>query len=93
MAVTLRLVRMGRKNRAYFRLRAGDSRKPPDARFLEELGTLDPVERDPAKQVTLKKERIEYWLGVGAKTSDTVRQLLTKNGIKVGGKSEAKVAK
>ena len=87
MAVSLRLVRCGRRNRAAFRLRASDSRFAPTGRFIEELGSLDPLEKDPAKQVRLKKERIEYWLNTGAKITPTVRTLLKKNGIAVKGKS------
>lgn len=82
MAVAIRLVRKGRRNRAYFRLQASDSRVAPGGRFIEALGTVDPLEQDPAKQAVLKKERIEYWLSVGAQPSDTVRALLKKNGIK-----------
>ncbi len=81
MAVTLRLVRLGRRNRPFYRLRASDSRSATTGRFLEELGFVDPLEKDPSKQVVIKKERIEYWLGQGAKTSDTVRTLLRKQGV------------
>lgn len=81
MAVTLRLVRLGRRNRAFFRLRVADSRFAADGRFLEDLGTVDPIEKDKAKQVVLHKDRIEYWLGRGARPSDTVRSLLKNNGI------------
>ncbi len=81
MALTLRLVRLGRRNRAFFRLRASDSRNATTGRFIEELGTVDPIEKNPEKQVVLKKERIEYWLQKGAKTSETVGALLKKHGI------------
>lgn len=81
MAVTLRLVRVGRRNRAFFRLRASDSRSATTGRFLEELGFVDPIEPDAAKQVVLKKDRIEFWLSKGAKTSPSVRSLFEKNGI------------
>jgi small subunit ribosomal protein S16 len=81
MAVTLRLVRLGRSNRAFFRLRAADSRNATTGRFIEELGHLDPILKDEAKQAVLKKERIEYWLAQGAKVTPTVASLLKKNGI------------
>ena len=81
MAVTLRLVRLGRRNRSFFRLRASDSRDPTGGRFLEELGFVDPIQKDESKQVVLKKERIEHWLKYGATASDTVRTLLKKHGI------------
>ncbi len=81
MAVTLRLVRLGRRNRPFYRLRASDSRSAATGRFIEELGFVDPLEKDPSKQVVLKRERVEYWLGQGAQTSDTVRTLLKKQGV------------
>ena len=81
MAVTLRLVRLGRRNRSFFRLRASDRRDPTGGRFLEELGFVDPIQKDQSKQVVLKKERIEHWLKNGATASATVRTLLKKHGI------------
>lgn len=81
MAVTLRLSRMGRRNRPYYRLRASDSRSAPSGVFIEELGHIDPLQQDPARQAVLKKDRIEHWLKSGAKTSDTVRRMLKKHGI------------
>ena len=81
MAVTLRLVRLGRRNRAFYRLRASDSRNATTGRFIEDLGFVDPIIKNADKQVELKKDRIEFWLGRGAKTSDTVRRLLAKHGI------------
>ncbi|MFQ5429882.1 MAG: 30S ribosomal protein S16 [Phycisphaerae bacterium] len=81
MAVKLRLVRLGRRHRAFFRLRAGDERFPPTGRFLEELGCVDPLEKDASKKVVLNKDRIEHWLNAGAKVSPTVETLLKKHGI------------
>ncbi len=81
MAVTLRLVRLGRRHRPFYRLRVSDSRFAPTGRFIEELGTLDPLQKDVAKQAVLKRDRIEHWLGVGATTSETVRSLLKKHDI------------
>lgn len=81
MAVKLRLTRLGRSHRSFFRLRAADERCPSDGRFIEELGYVDPLAKDKSKQVSLKKERIEHWLSVGAKVSPTVEQLLKTNGI------------
>ena len=83
MAVKLRLKRFGRRHRAFFRLNAMDSRRPRDGRALEELGWYDPLAKTPDQQVSLKRERIEYWLGVGAQPSETVRDLLTRHGIVV----------
>ncbi len=81
MAVKLRLKRMGRRHRAFFRLNAMDSRSPRDGRVLEELGTYDPLQKDDQDKVKLKEERIKYWLSVGAVPSHTVATLLKKNGI------------
>lgn len=81
MSVSLRLVRLGRRHRPFYRLRASESRTTTTGRFLEELGRVDPLEKDLSKQVVLKKERIEYWLSQGAKVSSTVGSLLKKHGI------------
>ena len=81
MAVKLRLKRLGRKHRSFFRLTAIEGRNPRDGRVLEELGLYDPENRIESQQVKLHDERIKYWLGVGAVPSDTVRSLLKKNGI------------
>ena len=83
MSVKLRLKRFGRTHRAFFRLNAIDSRSPRDGRVIEELGLYDPLSKDPAKAVQLKRERIEYWLGVGAVPTETVVRLLVNNGIPV----------
>ncbi len=91
MAVTLRLVRKGRRHRPFYRLRASDSRTAPTGRFLEELGIVDPLERDDKKQVVLKRERIEYYLGLGATVSPTVKSLLKKHGVG-GGAAKTEVA-
>jgi small subunit ribosomal protein S16 len=74
--------RMGRRHRAFFRINAIESRNPRDGRVIEELGWYDPVGKKD-EQVNLNRERIEYWLGVGAQPSETVRNLLKKNGIAV----------
>ena len=83
MAVRLRLKRMGRRHRSFYRLNAMDSRSPRDGRVIEQLGWYDPHAKEPDKQVSLNRERIEHWLSVGAKPSDTVRQILVRQGIAV----------
>ncbi len=83
MAVRLRLKRFGRRHLPFFRINAVDSRRPRDGRVLEELGWYDPLAKTADQQISLKRERIEYWLDKGAQPSDTVRNLLTKNGIVV----------
>ncbi len=60
-----------------------DSRSPRDGRVIEELGWYDPNADEPDKQVSLNRDRIEYWLSVGAQPSDTVRDLLKRRGVAV----------
>lgn len=76
MAVRLRLARHGAKKTPFYRIVAADGRAPRDGRFLEVVGTYDPMQ-DPAN-VRLKQERIEYWMSVGATPTDTVRSLLRR---------------
>lgn len=82
MAVKLRMTRIGRRHRPFFRINAVESRTPRDGRILEKLGHYDPIEKDQAKQIVLNKERAEYWLSKGAVPSDTVSQILLRQGIK-----------
>ena len=80
MAVRLRLKRFGRRHHATYRVAAMDARSPRDGRVIEELGWFAPQAKED-KQVSLNPERIQYWLGVGAQPSETVRNLLKKQGI------------
>ena len=82
VAVAIRMKRMGRKNRAYYRICATDRRSPRDGRVIEELGTYDTSVADTDARVTLDNARLEYWLSVGAKPSDAVRILIKKYGAK-----------
>ena len=82
MAVKLRLTRMGRRHRPFFRINAIESRNPRDGKILEKLGHYDPLVKDPEKQVVLNRERAEYWLGQGAVPSDAVSEILLRHGIK-----------
>ena len=81
MAVRIRLKRMGRKNRPFFRIGAFDAREERDGKHIEGLGYYNPLEKDDDKKVVLNKERIEYWLSVGAKPTETVASFLKKNKI------------
>lgn len=83
MAVRIRLKRVGRRNRPSYRVAAMDSRRARDSRVIEELGSYDPLNREEDRQVVLKRDRIEYWLSVGAQPSDTVRRILSKHSIGV----------
>ncbi len=77
--VKLRLKRMGAKKRPFYRIVAADSRAPRDGRFLETVGTYDPRQQPSA--VTLKEDRVRYWLDNGAQPTETVRSILVRNDI------------
>jgi small subunit ribosomal protein S16 len=79
MAVKLRLKRMGAKQRPFYRIVAADSRFPRDGRFLETVGTYNPV-TNPA-EVKIDEEKALYWLKTGAQPTETVRNILSKEGI------------
>lgn len=81
MAVRLRLKRMGRSHRAFFRLHVVDSRSPRDGRVIEQLGHYDPIEKDVEKQIVLNVERATYWMDKGAQPSETVSSLLKRKGV------------
>ena len=76
MAVKIRLARTGAKKRPFYRIVAADARQPRDGRFLEKLGTYNPLTEEGT--LDLKSDRIEYWLGVGAQPTATVARLLRK---------------
>jgi small subunit ribosomal protein S16 len=72
--------KMGRTHRPYFRVVAMDKRSPRDGRVIEELGTYDPMCPETDARVTLKADRIDYWISVGAQPSDKVATLIKKYG-------------
>lgn len=77
MATKIRMSRAGAKNRPFFRIVVADSRSPRDGRFLEKLGTYNPLlEKSDPQRVVLNVERIKHWLSVGAKPSDRVARFL-----------------
>ena len=76
MAVKIRLRRMGAKKAPYYRIVVADSRYPRDGRFIEEIGTYDPLSESEKLKVDL--ERAKYWIANGAQPTDTVRGLLKK---------------
>ena len=78
MAVRIRLARHGAKKKPFYRIVVADGESPRDGRFLEAVGTYDPL-RDPAA-VSLKTERLKYWMSQGARPTDTVKSLLKKEG-------------
>jgi small subunit ribosomal protein S16 len=81
--LTIRFIRTGKTNQPFFRVVVTDKRNPPRAgRFVEIVGFFNPK----TKEHQLKAERIKYWLGVGAQPSDTVHNLLVKDGVIEGKK-------
>ena len=86
MAVKLRLSRLGRRHRPFYRLAAVDSRTKRNGRVVEELGFYDPLAKDETAEFKVDKERAEYWLSVGAQPSDTVKALLKRSGVEVKAK-------
>ena len=80
MAVRIRMKRMGRRHRPFFRICATDSRAPRDGKVIEEIGYYDPMVPETDARAVLNKVRIDYWLSVGAQPSDRVGVLIKKYG-------------
>jgi small subunit ribosomal protein S16 len=82
MAISLRLSRGGAKKRPYYRIVAADSRSARDGKYLEQIGTYNPLlAKDDANRVKLNEDRARYWLGVGAQPSDRVLRFLDAAGV------------
>ena len=90
MSVKIRMTRMGRRHRPFFRINAIDSRAPRDGRILEKLGHYDPILKDVDKQVVIDLERVKFWLDKGAVPSDSVSEILLKLGVKTKHYTEKK---
>ncbi|OSZ62706.1 30S ribosomal protein S16 [Sphingomonas sp. IBVSS1] len=83
MAIAIRLARGGMKKRPFYRIVVADTRAPRDGKFLEKIGTYNPLlPRDDANRVTLDGERAAYWLGVGAQPTDRVARFLDAAGLR-----------
>ncbi|NML04644.1 30S ribosomal protein S16 [Sphingomonas sp. G-3-2-10] len=83
MAISLRLSRGGSKKRPYYRIVVADARSPRDGKFIEKIGTYNPLlAKDDAKRIVLDGDRAKYWLGVGAQPTDRVARFLDVAGIK-----------
>ena len=82
MAVAIRLSRGGAKKRPYYRIVVADARSPRDGKYLEQIGTYNPLlAKDDEKRVQLNEDRARYWVGVGARPSDRVSRFLDAGGI------------
>lgn len=79
MAVKIRLKRMGAKKAPIYRIVVADSRSPRDGRFIEEIGTYNPLKEQP--EIKVNEEKTLSWLNNGAIPTDTVRNILSKAGI------------
>jgi small subunit ribosomal protein S16 len=78
MAVKIRMKRVGAKNAPYFRIVVADSRSPRDGKFIEEIGSYQPLKK--GDNFILKLDRAQYWVGKGAQPSDTVASFIKKAG-------------
>ncbi|PTJ46855.1 30S ribosomal protein S16 [Staphylococcus simulans] len=81
MAVKIRLTRLGSKRNPFYRIVAADARAPRDGRIIEQIGTYDPVTKDASQTVKIDEELALKWLANGAKPTDTVHNILSKEGI------------
>jgi small subunit ribosomal protein S16 len=83
MSVAIRLSRGGSKKRPYYKVVVSNSRAPRDGKYLEQVGTYNPLlAKDDVTRVRLIEDRVRYWLGVGAQPTDRVARMLDKAGIK-----------
>jgi len=83
MAMKIRLARGGSKKRPFYRIVAADSRMPRDGRFIEKLGTYNPLlPKDSEERVKMDMERVQYWLGEGAQPTDRVARMLEAAGVR-----------
>ena len=81
MAIKIRLARGGSKKRPFYRIVAADSRMPRDGRFIEKLGTYNPLQpKDSEARVKMDMDRVKYWLGEGAQVTDRVSRFLEAAG-------------
>ena len=88
--VRIRMNRHGRRNRPFWRINVCDQRNPRDGGVIENLGYYDPLEQDAAKRISLRVERIMYWLSKGAQPSERVLSMLKKKGVPLPQKKRAK---
>lgn len=79
--VRIRLQRLGRRNRPFYRISVMDERVKRDGRLVEELGWYDPIAKDETKQLKLDDERAKYWIGQGAQPSETLMDIFAKRNL------------
>lgn len=82
MSLKIRLARGGAKKKPFYFIVAADGRSPRDGRFIEKLGTFDPLaKKDDPKRVQYDEERVKHWLSVGARPTDRMARILSMNGL------------
>ena len=82
MSLKIRLARAGAKKQPFYRIVIADARSPRDGRFIEKVGTYNPmVPQDHAERLTVNEERIKYWLSNGAQATDRTARLLSLKGL------------
>jgi small subunit ribosomal protein S16 len=81
MSLKIRLARAGTKKRPYYHVVIADARSPRDGRFIEKVGTYDPMLKDDTQRVKLNAERAQHWLSVGAQPTDRVLRFLDAAGL------------
>ena len=91
MAVKLRLKRMGGKQKPFYRIIAADSRSPRDGRFIETVGTYNPIAS--TDNIKVDEEKVMKWLNNGAQPTDTVKNILSKTGVWANYKNKKKEGK
>lgn len=79
MALKIRLRQQGRTNRAFYRLVVTDSRSPRDGKYVEAIGWYNPIEAEDKNQLSIKSDRIKYWLDVGAQLTDNAASLIRRS--------------
>ena len=82
MSLKIRLARAGAKKRPFYRIVVADSKSPRDGRYIEKVGTYDPLLSRDGERVTLVEERVKHWLSVGAQPTDRVLRFLDKAGMR-----------
>jgi len=78
VAVRIRMKRLGRRHRPFYRICVIDQRKQRNGKSIEDIGTYDPMIRDKSQRVSLNMERVDYWVSVGAQPSENVQALIKK---------------
>jgi len=91
--VRIRMKRMGRTHRPFYRINAIEKRNPRNGKIIENLGWYDPMVKDESKQIELNEERVKHWLSVGAQPSETVMNILAARGLVDAEKVKAAHAK